>query len=102
MIKFTYDNNYNSTTYMVPFEVLYERKYISHVYQDEIGERKLLGSQSIHKDAEIIKKGSLKTIVSSEQTKKTYANKKRRHLQFKIEIMSKCHPLKCEKVRSKR
>ena len=47
LVEFAYNNNFNSSIGMTPFEALYERKCRSPIYWDEVGERKLLGSELV-------------------------------------------------------
>ena len=43
LIEFTYNNNFHSSIKMAPYEALYGRKCRSHLYWDDMGEKKLLG-----------------------------------------------------------
>lgn len=42
LMKFVYNNSYQTTIQMALYEALYERKSISLLYQDEIGKRDVL------------------------------------------------------------
>ena len=39
LVEFAYNNNFQSTVRMAPYEALYGRKYRSPVHWDEAGER---------------------------------------------------------------
>lgn len=41
---------------MAPYEALYSKKYITSVYWDEVGERKILDPDIVHEIAEIVTK----------------------------------------------
>ena len=47
LVEFSYNNNYQASIQMVPYEALYGRKCRSPVCWDDIGERKLLGPELI-------------------------------------------------------
>ena len=58
LIEFSYNNNFQATILMAPYETLYGRKCKSPLYQDEVGERKVYGSeilQDIKKQILLIK-----------------------------------------------
>ena len=48
MMEFTYNNNYQSSIGMAPFEALYGRKCCTLVCWDEVRERRLIGSEFVH------------------------------------------------------
>ncbi|XP_038896690.1 uncharacterized protein LOC120084951 [Benincasa hispida] len=54
LIEFAYNNNYQATIGMSPFEALYGKAYRSSIYWDEVGERKLLGSELVRTSNEEI------------------------------------------------
>ena len=43
LVEFAYNNSYQTTIAMPPYEALYGRKYRSPLHWDEIGERALIG-----------------------------------------------------------
>jgi len=43
LVEFSYNNSYQASIQMAPFEALYGRKCRSPVYWDDIGERQILG-----------------------------------------------------------
>jgi hypothetical protein len=45
LIEFSYNNNYQETIGMPPYEALYEHKSYSPLYWDNVGERKTLGDK---------------------------------------------------------
>ncbi|KAI9159726.1 hypothetical protein LWI28_001338 [Acer negundo] len=46
-LEFFYNNSYQSTIRMAPYEALYERKCRSPIHWDEVGERKVLGLEIV-------------------------------------------------------
>ena len=53
MVEFAYNNSYQATIGMAPYEALYGKKCKSPLYWDEVGERKILGPKAV---AEMIEK----------------------------------------------
>jgi hypothetical protein len=47
LVEFTYNNSYQATIRMAPYEALYGRKCRTPICWDEIGERKLLGPEMV-------------------------------------------------------
>ena len=47
LAEFSYNNSYQASIKMPPFEALYGRKCRSPLYWDDIGERRLLGPKII-------------------------------------------------------
>ena len=46
-MEFTYNNSYQSSIGMAPFEALYGRKCRTPVCWDEVGERRLIGPELV-------------------------------------------------------
>ncbi len=55
LIEFTYNNSYQSSIKMPPYEALYGRKYRTPLCWDEVGERKLIGPEIVQQAEENIK-----------------------------------------------
>ena len=47
LVEFTYNNSYQASIGMAPYEALYERKCRTLICWDEIGERKLVGPEMV-------------------------------------------------------
>ncbi len=47
LVEFPYDNSYQASIQMAPYEVLYGRKCRSPICWDDIGERKTLGPEIV-------------------------------------------------------
>jgi transposase InsO family protein len=46
-VEFSYNNSYQASLKMLPFETLYDRKYRTPLYWDQAGERQFLGPELI-------------------------------------------------------
>jgi hypothetical protein len=47
LVEFAYNNSFQATIGMAPYEALYGRKCRSPLYWDEVGERQLLGPEIV-------------------------------------------------------
>lgn len=54
LMEFVYNNSYEATIDMMPFEALYGKSCRSPVYWDEVGERKLLRPKLVQTTNEAI------------------------------------------------
>ncbi|GJX59629.1 putative reverse transcriptase domain-containing protein [Tanacetum coccineum] len=84
LVEFSYNNSYHKSIKCAPFEALYERKCRSPVIWAEVGESQLIGLEI---------KERLKTARSRQ---KSYADKRRKPLEFKFEdwVLLKVPPWK--------
>ena len=55
LMEFAYNNSYQASIEMAPFEALYGRKCRTPVYWDEVGERKLVGLELVQIASEKVK-----------------------------------------------
>ncbi|XP_073120812.1 uncharacterized protein [Henckelia pumila] len=81
MIEFAYNNSYHRSNGMVPFQALYGRRSRTLLFWDEIGERqveRLDLIQQIVDKVDLIKK----RIKTAQDRQASYANTKRRPLNF--------------------
>ena len=83
LMEFAYNNSYQSSIGMAPFEALYGRKCRTPVCWDEVGERRLIGPElvQITLDKIQIVRDRLKI---ARDKQKSYADKLRRDLQFMV------------------
>ena len=83
LMEFTYNNSYQASIEMAPFEALYGRKCRTPVCWDEVGERRLVGPELVQITSEKVKvvRDNLKI---ARDRKKSYADNRRRDLQFEI------------------
>ena len=93
--EFAYYNSYQASIGMAPYEALYGRKCRTPVCWDEVGERKLVGPEIVQVTCDKVKviRDRLK-IVQNRQ--KSYADNRRRDLQFEIgdQVFLKISPWK--------
>ena len=95
LMEFAYNNNYQASIEMAPFEALYGRKCRTPVCWDEVGERRLVGPELVQITSEKVKvvRDNLKI---ARDRQKSYADNRRRDLQFEIgdQVFLKISPWK--------
>ena len=82
-MEFAYNNSYQASIEIAPFEALYGRKCRTPVCWDEVGERRLVGPELVQITSEKVKvvRDNLKI---ARDRQKSYADNRRRDLQFEI------------------
>ena len=83
LAEFSYNNSYQASIKMAPFEALYGRKCRSQLCWDEVGERRLLGSDiliQITDKVRIIKNH----LQEAQSRQKSQADTNRRPLEFRV------------------
>jgi len=83
LVEFSYNNSYQSSIQMSPFEALYGRKCRSPVCWDDIGERKLLGPELITQTVDKVTQ-IRKHLQAAQDRQRSWADGKRRPLEFVI------------------
>ena len=83
LMEFAYNNSYQASIDMAPYEALYGRKCRTPVCWDEVGERKLVGPKIVQVTCDKIKviRDRLKI---AQDRQKSYANNRRRDLEFEV------------------
>ena len=81
LVEFSYNNSYQSTIKMAPFEALYGRKCRTPLCWSDLDEALIIGPEMIQKTIEIIRR-IREHIKAAHSRQKGYANKRRRHLEF--------------------
>ena len=83
LMEFAYNNSYQSSIEMVPYEALYGRKCRTPLCWDEVGERKLLGPEIVQVTTDNVKviRDRLKI---SQDRHKSYADNRRRDMEFQV------------------
>ena len=83
LMEFAYNNSYQTSIGMAPYEALYGRKCRTPVCWDEVGERKLVGPEIVQVTCDKIKviRDRLKI---AQDRKKSYADNRRRDLEFEV------------------
>jgi hypothetical protein len=83
LVEFAYNNSFQATIGMVPYEALYGRKCRSPLYWDEVGERQMLGLELIHVMKEKIAL-IRKRILTTQSRQKSYTDERRHELKFAV------------------
>ena len=83
LVEFAYNNSFQASIGMTPFEALYGRKCQSPICWNDVGERKLLGPELVQLTIEkvVLIKERLK---AAQSRHKSYANHRRRDLEFEV------------------
>ncbi|NBK94496.1 hypothetical protein D5278_21710, partial [bacterium 1XD21-13] len=95
LVEFSYNNSFQATIGMAPYEALYGRKCRSPLYWDEVGEAQLIGPDIVQQTVEKI--ALIRQRISTAQNRqKCYADRRRRELEFKVgdEVFLKVSPFK--------
>jgi hypothetical protein len=95
LVEFAYNNSFQATIGMAPYEALYGRKCRSPLYWDEVGERQLLGPEIVQgtKDKIALIR---KRMLTAQSRQKSYADRRRHNLEFEIgdQVFLKVSPMK--------
>ena len=83
LMEFAYNNNYQSSIEMAPYEALYGRKCRTPLCWDEVGERKLLGPKIVQVTTDNVKiiRDRLKI---AQDRQKNYSDNRRRDMEFQV------------------
>ena len=83
LMEFAYNNSYQSSIKMAPYEALYGKKCRTPLYWDEVGERKLLGPEIVQVMTNNVK--VIRDILKIAQDRqKSYADNQMRDLEFQV------------------
>ncbi|KAL0559359.1 hypothetical protein IC582_003968 [Cucumis melo] len=83
LMEFAYNNNYQSSIGMTPYEALYGRPCRIPVCWNEVGERKLVGPELVQITTNNIKL-IRENLGKAQDRQKSYADKRRRNLEFQV------------------
>ncbi|KAL0560461.1 hypothetical protein IC582_000866 [Cucumis melo] len=83
LMEFAYNNNYQSSIGMAPYEALYGRPCRTPVCWNEVGERKLVGPELVQITTNNIKL-IRENLRKGQDRQKGYADKRRRNLEFQV------------------
>ncbi|KAL0549271.1 hypothetical protein IC582_013752 [Cucumis melo] len=83
LMEFAYNNNYQSSIGMAPYEALYGRPCRTPVCWNEVGERKLVGPELVQITTINIKL-IRENLRKAQDRQKSYADKRRRNLEFQV------------------
>ncbi|XP_073019315.1 uncharacterized protein [Primulina eburnea] len=95
LVEFTYNNIYQASIGMAPYEALYGKKCRSSVYWDEVGERAELGPDIFRQTAYLVAKIRDK-MRTAQSRQKSYDDQRRRALEFAVgdHVFVKVAPMK--------
>ena len=83
LVEFSYNNSYQESIQMAPYEALYERPCQSSICWKEVGERSITGPDLIRDTSEkvvLIRK----CLLMAQSRQKSYAYRRRRPLEFEV------------------
>src|SRR5262249_16899772 len=83
LMEFTYNNSYQSSIQMAPFEALYGRRCRLLIGWFEVGESKLLGPDLIQESIDKVQLNRSR-LLTAQSRQKAYANHRRRDLEFGV------------------
>ncbi|KAL0559142.1 hypothetical protein IC582_003732 [Cucumis melo] len=83
LMEFVYNNNYQSSIGMAPYEALYGRPCRTPVCWNEVGERKLVGPELVQITTNNIKL-IRENLRIAQDRQKSYTDKRRRNLEFQV------------------
>ena len=81
LVEFAYNNNYQASIQTTPYEALYGRPCRSPIYWTEVGESSTTGPDLIQDTTEKVDL-IRKRLITAQSRQKSYANKRRRPLEF--------------------
>ncbi|KAI5349880.1 hypothetical protein L3X38_002771 [Prunus dulcis] len=83
LMEFAYNNSYQASIRMSPFDALYGKRRRTPFYWDEVGENRLEVADDVERTKEQVKiiRERLKT---AQDRQKSYANNRRKDLQFEV------------------
>ncbi|KAJ9547570.1 hypothetical protein OSB04_020113 [Centaurea solstitialis] len=95
LIEFSYNNSYQASIQVAPFEALYGRKCRTPLCWNEVGERQLAGPEIVQITTDKIKTIQERLKVAQDRQKK-YADVRRKHIEFQVGdlVMLKVSPWK--------
>jgi hypothetical protein len=95
LAEFSYNNSYQESIKMAPFEALYSRRYRTPLNWSEPGERWFYGVDLVKRTKEKVKQIQ-KSLKFAQSRQKSYADKRHRPLMFKVEdyVYLKVSPMK--------
>ena len=83
LVEFVYNNSFQSSIGMAPYEALYGRKYRTPLYWTELSEKKVIGPDLIQETEENVKMIKERLKVANDR-QKSYADMKRKDISYEI------------------
>ena len=86
LIEFAYNNSYQKTIEMAPYEALYGRKCQTPLYWNEVGENKIIAVENVPwiEDAYEKVKVIRQRIQTAQSRQKSYSDNRMRDLEFSV------------------
>ncbi|XP_071925131.1 transposon Tf2-1 polyprotein [Coffea arabica] len=98
LVEFAYNNSYQASIQMAPYEVLYGRRCRSPIHWDEIGEKRIVDPTAIPWIEEAQEKVKLirERLQTAQSRQKSYADTRRKDLEFEVgdKVFLRVKPLK--------
>ncbi|XP_073153225.1 uncharacterized protein [Henckelia pumila] len=82
-VEFTYNNSYQETIGMTPYEALYGIRCRTPLHWDEVGERAVLGPDIVTQTVDVIAK-IRDRLLTAQSRQKSYADQRRKDLEFVV------------------
>jgi len=83
LVEFAYNNSFQASLKMAPFEALYGRRCRTPLFWSEVGEKVTIGPELL-REMEAATLGVRKQLARSIERQEKYANKHRRALEFEV------------------
>ena len=83
MAEFAYNNSYQATIELAPYEAMYEKMCRSPVHWDKARERKYLSLELVEQATDTIK-NIRERMKTAQSRQKSYADRRRRPLEFEV------------------
>ena len=95
LIDFAYNNSYQYSIGMTPFEALYSRRYRYPIGLFEVGENKMFGPDLVHQSIEKVKV-IWDRLKAAQSRQKSYVDVRRRELEYEVGywVIFKVSPMK--------
>jgi hypothetical protein len=83
LVEFAYNNRYETSSKLSPFEVLYGRKCMTPISWENPVYRLMVGPEMLQEMESTVRKVH-KNLKEAQDRQKSYADQKRRHLEFQV------------------
>jgi hypothetical protein len=83
LVEFAYNNGYQTSAKMIPFEVLYDKKCKTLIRWDNPVGRLMMGLEMLQEMEKMVRKVQ-RNLKEAHERQKSYADLKRRHQEFKV------------------
>jgi hypothetical protein len=83
LVEFAYNNGYQTSAKLSPFEILYDIKSTNPISWDNPIERLMVGSEMLQEMENMVRKVQ-QNLKEAQDRHKSYADQKRRHLEFQV------------------